>query len=355
MTAFSSKASACVPNTHRRDDPASRTIGAGQPDPDGPDGTETAAGQNGPVDITQIDTWSDILTARLSTDRESVTLLRLGENATLHLRDAGLVVRLYRSPDAHAQARREIAVARTLARAGVSTVRPAHAAPRKAAGRVFTLWHHLDHVPGIPDPEALGAYLSQMHAALADLPVDRPPMNGARLDPAARMRARMHDSAFARLDPDVQREIAGHVARAESMWARFESVVSPQVIHGDVHWRNFLTDRQTGRLHAADFDSSKCGPLEWDLAPFVVRMRRFGGDRHALEAFWEAYDAPRKLQDSTHRVAQVLEISTVTRLALTAAAVPAHHREMTLRLATLKTDPAGQTPLHTDQVWTLPA
>ncbi|MEV3869915.1 aminoglycoside phosphotransferase family protein [Streptomyces sp. NPDC049906] len=206
------------------------------------------------------------------------TLLAFGENAVFASGD--LVVKVGRSAELLARARREVAVAQWLAAADVPAVRPACPGALLVDDHPVTVWHRLPEAvrpTGGPD---LAALLRTVHALPApDLPL--PPRDllggverwlrlaGTAIDPA--------DAAFLRERRD------GFAAAAAALVPH----LPPGPIHGDALLRNVRVTADGPAL--VDLETFSLDLREHDLVVMALAHDRYGLPDDAYAAFADAY------------------------------------------------------------------
>ncbi|OII62275.1 aminoglycoside phosphotransferase [Streptomyces sp. CC53] len=205
-------------------------------------------------------------------------LLALGENAVFEV--GGLVVKVGRDRELLGRARREVAVARWLAEAGVPAVRAAAPDARLVAGHPVTVWHRLPAAVRPAGPEDLAPLLRRVHALPAP-PFPLPPRDllsgverwlrlaGDAVDPA--------DAAYLRERRDA------YAAAAGALVPRLE----PGPVHGDALPRNVHVGPEGPVL--VDLETFAIDLREHDLVVLALARDRYGLDPAAYGAFTAAY------------------------------------------------------------------
>ncbi|MFF3644328.1 phosphotransferase enzyme family protein [Streptomyces sp. NPDC002564] len=222
----------------------------------------------------------DVLDAAdLTVPVSGAELLALGENAVFAV--AGRVVKVGRAaPELLARARRELAVAAWLERAGIPAVRAAESEARLVDGHPVTVWHRLPEAVRPAEPRDLGALIRRVHALEApsvELPrrellggVERwLRLAGAAIDPA---------------DADYLRERRdGFAAAAAALTPR----LTPGPIHGDALPRNVLVGPDGPVL--VDLETFSFDLREHDLVVMALSRDRYGLGPEAYDGFVSAY------------------------------------------------------------------
>jgi len=201
-------------------------------------------------------------------------VLRDAWHVLVHLRPAPVVARVSsNAPTMDPQdVVREFAVARHAANAGAPVVKPSDLldpGPHEHGGHTLAFWTHIAD-PGEPDAAAAGEALRAVHEALADYDGDLPVQHDM---------TELLDELPPSDDTELLRELTS------------VSLPPGQALHGDAHLHNCM-GTVTGPLWH-DFETSCRGPVEYDLAALVHRLRIHGGDErpaNALIAYGD-YDA----------------------------------------------------------------
>ncbi|MEU9559287.1 aminoglycoside phosphotransferase family protein [Streptomyces fumanus] len=205
-------------------------------------------------------------------------LLALGENAVFAAGD--LVVKVGRDAGLLDRARRELAVARWLAEAGVPAVRAAEAEARSVAGHPVTVWHRLPDPVRPAEPRDLARLLRLVHA-LPSPSFPLPPRDllggverwltlaGDAIDPA--------DAEYLRARRD------GFAAAA----AALVPALPPGPIHGDALPRNVHVGPDGPVL--VDLETFSGDLREHDLVVLALSRDRYGLPAEAYDSFTGTY------------------------------------------------------------------
>jgi Ser/Thr protein kinase RdoA (MazF antagonist) len=205
-------------------------------------------------------------------------LLALGENAVFAVGD--LVVKVGRDAGLLDRARRELAVARWLADAGVPAVRPAESEALLVEGHPVTVWHRLPDPVRPAGPGDLAELLRAVHALPAP-PVELPPRDllggverwlrlaGDAIDPA--------DAAYLRERRD------GFASAVAALTPRLPR--GP--IHGDALPRNVHVGPHGPVL--VDLETFSVDLREHDLVVMALSHDRYGLPDEAYASFVEVY------------------------------------------------------------------
>ncbi len=208
-------------------------------------------------------------------------MIHAGSNVLVHLRPAPVVARVMTGTvvlhdDPQRWLEREISVLCFLAPAGIA-VRPSPLiapGPYEHDGLWMTLceWvEHQDHDGPGDDPEAFGRALRDLHSRLATFTGEL----GGFLDvwhdiERLRRQLRPTDALSAKtIDALRQRLLA---LRAPV----FETPRPVQALHGDVSLSNLF--RTGSGLLWSDFEDTFRGPVQWDVASYVMSLRDRGAD-----------------------------------------------------------------------------
>ena len=142
------------------------------------------------------------------------------------------------------------------------------------AGRLMTLWRHLEIVDEPVDPAAAGRSLGEIHAAAADF--DGPLRHAGPL------------VEIDRLADLVATDRPGDAARLRAFRALLAPVDGPiQALHGDSHLGNVAMTRQG--LVWLDWEESWRGPAAWDLACLDHRRAVFGEIATEIAAAFDGF------------------------------------------------------------------
>ncbi|MFI9612271.1 phosphotransferase enzyme family protein [Streptomyces sp. NPDC052023] len=205
-------------------------------------------------------------------------LLALGENAVFAVGD--LVVKVGRDAELLDRARRELAVALWLARAGVPAVRAAAETALLVDGHPVTVWHRLPDPVRPAEPRDLAELLRVVHATPSPS-FALPPrellggverwlrLAGDAIDPA--------DAAYLRERRD------GFASAAAALTPQ----LPPGPIHGDALPRNVHIGPDGPVL--VDLETFSADLREHDLVVMALSRDRYGLSAAAYDSFTEAY------------------------------------------------------------------
>ena len=223
---------------------------------------------------------------------ERARVLHSASNVLVHLRPAPVVARVMTGTAAlHADPRRwldrEVSVLSFLAPSGVA-VRPSSLiapGPYHQGGLWLTCWEWVgDHKRGGLEhgPDRLGRSLRDLHVSLSGFAGEL----GGPLDvqrEIERLQRQLRPTeALSRQAIDRLR------TRLLALSAPvFAAPLPVQALHGDVSLGNILSTSE--RLVWNDFEDTFRGPVQWDLAGFVISLGARGADRAFVARALEAY------------------------------------------------------------------
>lgn len=238
---------------------------------------------------------------------EEAAVLHAGSNVMVHLAPSPVVARVMTGTvalhdDPERWLAREVAVLKFLAPSGLA-VAPSplvEPGPYRADGLWLTLWARVEVEgrTGADDPGQLGRALRELHEALAEFPGDLAGFPDLQRD-IERLRRQLLPGA------ELSKE------RLDSLGERLASLgetvfaasLPTQALHGDASIYNLLTTPRG--LLWNDFEDAFRGPVEWDLAGYLMSLEYSGadpafvqraldaygwGDRRGLEPFREAHE-----------------------------------------------------------------
>lgn len=147
--------------------------------------------------------------------------------------------------------------------------------PVAVDGNLVTLWHEVPQVGPQPTGTDLGRILRRIHALA-------PPAELPGWNPLDGIRTRLADAE--ELDNDDHSFLTAVCDELETGIGEIEFALPPAVVHGDATVANLIPGPHIPII--CDFDSTSCGPPEWDLTPVAVGNIRFNNttDSHALLA-----------------------------------------------------------------------
>jgi hypothetical protein len=210
-------------------------------------------------------------------DARDAELVRVGSNAVFRYRPASVVGRVASSEARFESARREVAVARWLAEAGVPAVRALNVTqPLVAQHRVVTFWESASDAVEYGSTVELGLLLRQLHGRTSplELPV---------CDPIGRALNRLQN-----LDGEYAPFLFDRIEQLREPYSRLTFALPIGVIHGDANVGNVIRDR-AGHAILSDLDGVSIGPREWDLVQTALFYERLG---------WHTFEEYRGLVDS---------------------------------------------------------
>ncbi|WBB59361.1 aminoglycoside phosphotransferase family protein [Streptomyces sp. WMMC500] len=202
-------------------------------------------------------------------DDDGAELIRFGENALFRLAAAPVIVRIARGPEWLENARKEVAVSRWLADAGLPASRVLEDLdqPLSIEGHPVTFWHLIVEGERKATYGELGAVLRDLHALMLPAGLELP-----RVEPFDKWDLRLErapipedDKAFLR---KRQRELQDKYAEL-----RFETPKGP--VHGDAHVQNLMVYKR-GQVILIDFEGFCFDHPEWDLMVTTVEHHSLG-------------------------------------------------------------------------------
>lgn len=201
-------------------------------------------------------------------DAAGAALIRIGSNAVYRLAQP-VIVRVGGSSETAANARKQVAVARWLAREGCPATRALDVEqPFVTFGHVVTLWQSASEREEYAPVAEVADLIKRLHELEAPASLDLP-----EYDPFGKL-----DSQLGNLDNLDHADAAFLRERIDDLRARYgalEFVLEPGAIHGDANVGNVILDRDGNPL-LIDLDSFALGPREWDLVQTALFYERFG-------------------------------------------------------------------------------
>ena len=273
-------------------------------------------------------------------DAGGATVLKASASDVVRLPVTGWLAKVAPAGPGAGAARREVAVARALAAAGVPAVRlaPVPGQPIAVAGAVVTVWEDAGVLPGEPDPADLGRLARRLHDATAGDPAiaGLPP-----LDPLAAAADRLAQAEATAAIPARDVAFLWDVhARLAADWAALPPPPTPALAHGDLHPANVF--RTAAGPVLADLELSGVGDPAYDLAPSLVAVRRYGRPSAHHEAFAAAYGADVRDHPHVEVLCAVYELWVTAWAVAAAAAGPDLAAEAAVRVATWRGDPTAR-------------
>jgi aminoglycoside phosphotransferase (APT) family kinase protein len=229
-------------------------------------------------------------------DPRDAELVRVGSNAVFRYRHVPIVGRVAPSEARFESARREVAVARWLAEAGVPAVRALDVTqPLVAQHRVVTFWESASDSVEYGSTVELGLLLRQLHSLTS--PLDLP-----ACDPIGRALNRLRN-----LDGEYAPFLLDRIDQLREPYSQLTFALPTGVIHGDANVGNVIRDRH-GRAILSDLDGVSTGSREWDLVQTALFYERLGW--HTLNEYrglvdsygfdimtWDGYPIMRDLRE----------------------------------------------------------
>jgi aminoglycoside phosphotransferase (APT) family kinase protein len=264
-----------------------------------------------------------------------VDLIRLGATALFRPADGSVVARVGGTLP---EMRQILAIAAALHEAGVPALRPTVDQPLDIGGVCVTIWPYVDGGP-LPTSHWLGATARGLHdrspAVLDALAQRNVQLDGFLEAESARVRDRTRqasDVAGELFDVSPVLERLGSIERAVVDRDRTRDVV----VHGDLYRNNTVSNGQDTWL--IDFDMVAIGPASVDLAPEVVRERRFPSAGASRERFVEGYGGVPTGSELLETLVLMREMTMVAWLAELAVRRPGVRDEARHRIRTLVDD-----------------
>jgi aminoglycoside phosphotransferase (APT) family kinase protein len=257
-------------------------------------------------------------------------LIRLGENAIYRLWDVPVVVRIARTVRYLPTVRREVAVARWLASAGLPAARVVESVDQAlvVGERVVTFWELIENTEPEPSIAELGATLRRLHG----LPVP----DGLGLPEVTALGRALERIEVATFLDDADRSfLRSRALELEAAFADLRFALPPAALHGDAHAWNLMRD-PTGTIRLIDFEAFAYGPPECDLVVTASGYRLFDDITDPYEDFVNAYGFDVTAWDGFDVLQQVNELKMTTWLMQNVNEDPAIAAEFRKRLADLR-------------------
>ncbi|MER6950435.1 aminoglycoside phosphotransferase family protein [Nonomuraea sp. NPDC000554] len=213
---------------------------------------------------------------------EDARLIRLGENALFVLAAERVVVRIARSLDVLADARKEVAVSAWLHEAGIPAARTtAHEQPLIVRDKPVTLWQYIDNGGTPADLNDLAAVLRTLHQTPVPADLALP-----RIDILGRVSERI--SATDVLSDEEHHFLLAKYQELRVAYAALTFPLTSCAVHGDAHSDN-LIKATDGTIVLIDFERFAFGPPETDLAVTALEHSLGWGTRAEYDQFAERY------------------------------------------------------------------
>lgn len=195
---------------------------------------------------------------------EGTRLLRSGSHVMFLLPD-GIVARVGQA-GSQERARRELAVARWLARHDFPAIRPADIpgthGPTVVNEHPVTWWQAIP-----PHRPATIAELGRVLRALHNLPDPGPDLELPKFSPFDGLPKRIATSHV--VDEDERSWLMAHLSVLERRYAMSSLTDMCRLIHGDA-WQGNVAVPDNGTPVLLDLEAVCLGPTEWDLTPVAV-------------------------------------------------------------------------------------
>jgi aminoglycoside phosphotransferase len=262
-------------------------------------------------------------------DLRGARLIRLFATAVYHLPAAGAVARVapVASADTVARLATSVQVTRWLIGIGFPTVEPLPVGqPIIDGGCAVTFWRYLPQEGPAPVPADLGRLLRSLHQ------LDQPPVPLPAYRPLASFREAIESSHA--IDEDDRAWLKNRCEQLLDAYGQLSFELPAGMIHGDAWRGNLLRDGH--RVVLADWDAVSTGPREIDLIP-TLQGPRFGLPEHQRDAFIAAYGHDIRSWDGYPMLRDIRALSTTSALLRDGHADPAAHRELEVRLGSLRT------------------
>ncbi|MEU8591880.1 aminoglycoside phosphotransferase family protein [Streptomyces sp. NPDC048664] len=252
-------------------------------------------------------------------------LLALGENAVFAVGD--VVVKVGRDAELLDRARRELAVARWLAEAGVPAVRAAEPEPLLVEGHPVTVWHRLADAVRPAAAEDLAVLLRSVHA-LPPPSFTLPPRD---LLGGVERWLRLAGDAIDAADAAYLRERRdGYAAAAAALTPR----LPPGPVHGDALPRNVHIGPDGPVL--VDLETFSHDLREHDLVVMALSLDRYGLPGGDYDAFTQAYGWDVRAWEGCSVLRGARETASCAWVAQHAPGNPGARAEFARRVASLR-------------------
>jgi aminoglycoside phosphotransferase (APT) family kinase protein len=264
---------------------------------------------------------------------DDAELMRLGENAIFRLPHERMVVRIARSIDVLADAKKEVAVASWLHDAGVPVVEPAmHRQPIVALGRPVTFWKFIEDSGTKAPIRDLGSILHELHSLPVPPGLFLPEFN--IFGRVSERIAKAHD--VPRSDRDFLSE---RLTQLRDDYANLEFALPRCAIHGDAHQSNLIV-RPDKTVVLIDLERFAFGSPECDLSVTATEYLIGWHSDEEYAQFCEAYGFDLMCWDGFPVIRAINELKMTTWLMQNIREDDRIAREFAVRLASLHDEDA---------------
>ncbi len=269
-------------------------------------------------------------------DADGFVLLRQGTNSVYRLRSAPVVVRVAPQGVSAEHVGRQVRVARWLDSAGVSVVRALEVEqPVRVDGLWVTFWEAVSET--LADTPTRYGSASELAAALRQIHDLKPPASFHLPDLHLLAGAPTQIDRLDFLEKEDRALLRCEAERLTALCAELSFVLPAGPIHGDASVGNLLRDAR-GRAVLADLDGFSVGPREWDLVLTAMYADRYGWHTStAYKEFVEVYGHDVRAWGGYSVLSEARELLMILWLAGNAALGEKYHRELVVRLKTLRT------------------
>lgn len=271
-------------------------------------------------------------------DPAGARMLRVGENAAVHLSAAGVLAKVVADERLIELVRHELAVAKWLASADVPVMQPVVKEPVIIDGCVVVLWEYPPEARSA-DLVTLARFLRRLHAA--SIP-DSPALPSVQ--PFSRLQDRLTSAIT--LNAVDRSLLAALGSQLSEQWNQATFDLPTTVVHGDAHMDNLLvTDGTGGRLAFIDLEHVAVGPPEWDLTLTALYYECGWFTAEQYRGFADEYGFDVRISAAWPVLRGIRMLRMTTWLAQTAADYPERQAQLRHRIASLRdgTAPAGWT------------
>jgi hypothetical protein len=276
---------------------------------------------------------------RLGLDTSIVEPLRLHGSGIYLLRRKGVVGRLVEATEENRQrADKAVRLTAWLHEHGFPVVEPTSDRLIESDGVLVSFWRHL---PQPEDTEPPSALVTTLGTLLRELHGLTPPAGLPVVEPLARLRAAMglDDSRTERVLSGEDRRFLEHrMARADDAYEALEFPLGCGLIHNDAHVDNLLADPRSRYGYAlTDWEGACLGPREIDLIQEGAPGNRFRESAELRHTFTAAYGYDVASWPGWPILRELRDLHSLAAYIRTAPAKPTSHRELELRLRSLRT------------------